>query len=168
MKKNHLPTSKPGLTPYNQAVKESYYAILKFAKQLLSGFERDELRYIYMREERTNLIPDTVIHELISPLLYLRLEYYPNNLLGIHYGFEQPGKMNEYSKATALFIRSIYKLTSKEVTGIDIQDCVHTDWCINCCSEMFEHIEERNKHHTFMLIKHKVTTSQRKRLLSVA
>lgn len=168
MKKNQLHKGHIGLTPYNQAVRDSYYAILKVSKQLLSGFERDELRYCYIREERTNLTPDTVIHELISPLLYLRLECYPNNQFVIHYGFETSKEPNEYSRITALFVRTVYKLTSKEITAIDIQDCVHTDWYIYQCSDLFEYIEERNKHHTFSIIKHKVTASQRKRLLSVA
>jgi hypothetical protein len=48
---------------------------------------------------------------------------------------------------TSAFIRSIYRSTSVENTGINIEDCVHTDWVITNCAELYEYIADRNKHH---------------------
>jgi len=156
------------LSPYNQAVKQAYFEILKVAKQLLSTIEHEELRYSLVRDERSRTADGVIIHEFVNPLLYLRLECQPNNLFAIHYGFEQINKECEYTDCTASFTRWIYALTSKQATTLDIEAAVKTDWCINNPSDMYEYIEEHNKSHIFQLIKHKVTASQRKRLLSVA
>jgi hypothetical protein len=168
MNKKPLTFRNSGLSTYNLAVKQAYYAILKITQQLLSHIEQEELRYTLVRDER-NLTEDGVIlHEFVNPLLYLRLECRDDKLFAIHYGFEQVNQQLEYSNITALFTRYVYSLTSKQTTGSDIESCVKTDWCINTPSAMYEYIEERQKHHAFKLIKHKVTAGQRKRLLSVA
>lgn len=165
---NKKPNVKSQLSPYNIAVKQAYYGILKAAKQLLSQIEQEELRYTLIRDEKSKTSDGVIIHEFVNPLLYLRLECRTDNLFAIHYGFEQINQQLEYSNITALFTRYVYKLTSKESTPIDIETAVLTDWCINTPSAMYEYIEEQQKHHSFQLIKHKVTASQRKRLLSVA
>jgi hypothetical protein len=152
---------------YNEVVKQAYFAILKIAKQLLSYIERDELRYSLIREDGTNT-PSSIIHEFVSPLLYLRLNCNSESRYVIHYGLELFDTPNEYSKLLASFIRAIYRLTAKENTTINIECCIHTDWLITNCDELYVYIEDRNKHHTFTLIKYKVTAGQRKRLLSVA
>ncbi len=156
------------LSPYNLAVKHAYFTILKGAKNLLSQIEHEELRYTLIRDERNRTTDGVIIHEFVNPLLFLRLECRSDNLFAIHYGFEQINQHVEYSNITALFTRSVYKLTSKEVTQIEMEAAVKTDWLIETPSAMYEYIEEQQKYHTFKLIKYKVTASQRKRLLSVA
>lgn len=146
----------------------AYYNILKQAKQLLSTLERDELRYSLEREDKATPKVGTIIHELINPLIYLRLECHPNEVLAIHYGFEQVLAVNQYSKVTSTFVRSIYKLTSKDATTVNIEEAVRTDWCIKTCSEMYEYVEEQNKHHTFKQIKYKPATVRRKQMMAVA
>jgi hypothetical protein len=155
------------ITQYNEVVKQTYFAILKAAKQLLSSIEREELRYSLIREDGTN-VPNSIIHEFLSPLLYLRLNCNSEGRYVIHYGFELFDTSNEYSKLTASFTRVVYRLTAKENTTINIECSVHTDWLITNCDELYAYIEDRNKYHTFTLIKYKVTANQRKRLLSVA
>jgi hypothetical protein len=149
---------------YNEVVKQAYFTIFKAAKQLLSYIERDELRYCLIRQDETG----SIIHEFVSPLLYLRLDCGSEGHYIIHYGFELFDNPNGYAKLTASFIRYIYKLTSKEATAINIEDSVRTDWLITNCDELYAYIEERNKYHTFKLIPYKVTATKRKRLLSVA
>ena len=159
---------KSQLSPYNIAVKQAYFNILKVAKSLLTPIEHEELRYTLVRDERNRTTTGAIIHEFVNPLLYLRLECQSDNLFAIHYGHEQITKQVEYSDITGMFTRCIYRLTSKEVTQIDIEASVKTDWLIETPSAMYEYLEEQNKYHLFTLIKHKVTASQRKRLLSVA
>jgi hypothetical protein len=157
------------LSPYNKSVNMAYSIILKHAKQLLSTLEREELRYSLEREDKSEPKVGTIIHEIINPLLYLRLECHPTNVFAIHYGFEQVLAVNhQYSKITSAFIRSIYKYTSKDIIETNIEDCVRTDWCINTCSEMYEYIEQSNKHHTFRQIKYKPATVRRKQMHAVA
>ena len=153
--------------PYNKAVYLAYTAIYKNAKQLLSTLEREEMRYTLEREDKTPIKIGTIIHELISPLLYLRIECHPSNSYAIHYGFEQVSAINQYSKLTSLFIRSIYKFTSKDNTQVNIEDCIRTDWCITC-SDMYEYVEENSKHHTFKLVQHKTKPARRKQMQAVA
>jgi hypothetical protein len=163
-----LTHSKLALAPYNQTVKESYFAILKAATTLLSTLEEEGLRSALIYDNRHNTSTDPLLHEFITPLLYLRLEVQTDNTLAIHWGIEPSNKAGEKSTLTSNFVRMLYKLTAKENTATNIQDAVKTDWFINSPSYMYEYVELRNKHHQPKLIKHKVTTSQRKRLLSVA
>jgi hypothetical protein len=159
---------KPTLSAYNQAVQTAYMSILKVTKQLLAQFEQDELRFTLQRSNKTETTVGTVVHEFINPLFFLRLECYEGELFGIQYGFETIHTESEYSKAIALFTRYIYKVTSKERTKINIEDSVKTAYTIYTCFELYDYIEERNKHHTFTLIKHRVIPNQRKQMLSVA
>lgn len=158
----------PDQLPYNTAIQQAYFNVYKNAKQLLSTLEREELRYSLELEDKSNLEVGTIVHEFINPLLYLRLEFHATNVLAIHYGFEQVLANNQYSQITSAFIRSIYKYTAKEATTINVEDAVRTDWCINTCSEMYEYMEESNKHHQFKLIKYKALAAKRKQMHAVA
>jgi len=147
---------------YNEAVQYAYFKILKLAKQQIATIEQEELRYSLTRRN------DHILHEFLNPLLYLRLECHAHGLYSIHFGIETFKSPNEYSKVTASFIRALYKLTSKDTSEVNIENCIRVDWLLTNCSEVYEHTEEHSSQHTFELIKHKVTASQRKRLLSVA
>ncbi|PTQ96834.1 hypothetical protein C8P68_104325 [Mucilaginibacter yixingensis] len=149
------------LIPYNKVVKEAYQATYKKARQLLSNIEQEELRYSLERECRT-VKPDTVIHEFVSPLIYLRLECDQQGLLCIHWGFEEVMNDERYSNLTAEFLRVLYHNTDKSNTAIDIEASVKTNWLIKTCSEMYEYLEERNKHHTFKQIAYKPASVKRK------
>lgn len=154
--------------PYNKCVQKAYYAIYKNAKALLSTLEHEELRYSLEREDRTTAKVGTIIHEFINPVLYLRLECHPTNSFAIHYGFEESNSFNQFAQITSAFVRSIYRLTAKDETEINIEDSVRTDYCIYSCSDAYEHIEERNKHHQFKLIKYKALAAKRKQMHAVA
>src|ERR1041385_351537 len=153
---------------YNNSVKQAYFKILKKAKQLLSTIERDELRFILERQDSKKSIVGTIVHELISPVLYLRLEHHSDDIIAIHFGIEQVNELGQLSTITTTFIRSLYALTSKEVTRIDIECCIRTDWFINSCSAAYEYIETRNKYHELRQIKYKSSSSQGKAILHVA
>ena len=150
---------------YNTAVKQAYFKILKKAKHLLSTIEKDELRFILERQDSKKSITGTIVHELVSPLLYLRLEHHSDNIMAVHFGIEQADDLGHLSIVTTSFLRLLYKYTSKEVTGIDIEHSVRTDWFINSCSDMYEYIEERDKYHMFKQIKYKNSVPQRKATL---
>ncbi|MDB4921234.1 hypothetical protein [Mucilaginibacter sp.] len=151
---------------YNTAVHQAYGRILKHTKQLLASIEQTELRYALERMERSKK-PNTVIHELLTPLLYLRLECSPEATMTIHFGIEHVDKTPLLGVITSSFLRALYKETAQESTAIDIEASVKTDWFIKSCSEMFEYVEERNKYHTFKQIKYK-RSPQQKKLLAVA
>jgi len=153
---------------YNEAVKNSYFKILKKAKLLLSTIENDELRYTLERQDKNKSVVGTIVHELISPVLYLRLEHHSDNIMAIHFGIEQVNELGLLSSITTSFLRVLYKLTSKEITGVDIECCVRTDWFINSCSAAYEYIKERNKYHELKQLKYKVSSTRRKTILHVA
>jgi hypothetical protein len=155
----------PSPMSYNEAVQHAYDSILTKTKQLLASIEQEELRYVLERGPRGEQ-PDDIFHELVSPLLYLRLECQGSVKLAIHFGIEPATKSPELQAITASFLRTLFALTGKAYTGTDIEDCVKTDWLINVCSEMFEYLEERNKCHTFRTIPYKKHTA-RKRVLAV-
>lgn len=152
---------------YNKEVMRCYYQILKQTKAMLAAIEQHEMRYTLIREDRTLNQPG-IIHEIINPIIYLRLELHSDYLCQIHWGIEQANRLGQQSDITSAFIRLLYKATSKEATTVNIEDCVKTDWFINSCSAMYEYIEDRNKFHQFMLIKHKLTTAKRKQMQAVA
>ena len=152
----------------NHCIKSAYVTIYKGVKSLISSIEEEPLRQIMERDCKTPPIVGTIIHELISPLLYLRLECYTNNEFGIHYGYEQGILASQFYNITSAFVRLVYKATMANETAIDIQDCVRTNWVITECSELFEYMSERNKLHTYKVLKYKPTTAKRKQLLSVA
>ncbi|RZK26664.1 MAG: hypothetical protein EOO43_02135 [Flavobacterium sp.] len=151
---------------YNKAVKDSYMQVLKQAKQMLGTIEQEELRYTLEREDRANKV-GTIIHEIINPLLYLRLEYHTDNVYAIHFGIEEVNQLGQLSEITTKFIRLLYKLTSCDQTNINIENSVRTDWLINNPSSMYEFIEERGcKHHTFKQLPYKPAV--KRKLRSVA
>ena len=157
-------TKPTKLSSRNDAVTVAYFAMLKVAKQLLSTIESHEIRCTLYRQKEPDDKPD-IIHEFVSPLLYLRLESYDDGTLGIHYGFE-PCKT--YEHITLPFCRSVYRLSGKENTAVNIEDGIRTDWVIFNPDDMYQYIEEQNKYHTFELIKYKPSANRRKQMKAVA
>jgi len=160
MNNEHQNTPSPA---YNQAVLESYTKIVKQTKALLATVKQEPLRQIMEMESKEQIVVGTILHELISPLLYLRLECYKGNIYGIHYGYAACELATEFYPLTSAFIRSVYKLTIAH-DSIDIQDCVRTDWVITETAELFEYMLDRNKHHSFKVIKHKSEQQNGKKL----
>lgn len=151
------------LSSRNEAVEHAYYAMLKLARQQLSTIERHELRCTLIREDKPKQAG--IIHEMVNPLLYLRLELHEDAQLAIRYGFE-PAK--EYAHITVAFTRSVYRLTMKENSKLNIEDAIKTDWYLHNPDEMYAYIEDNNKHHTFQLIKYRLSASRRKQMKAVA
>ena len=160
--------NQTAVLPYNEQVKTAYFQILKEAKAMLATIERDELRHTLVIDERNSANPLSIINEFVNTLVYLRLECHSDKKFMIHYGFEQINANHLLSNRTALFTRLVYKTTSKEHTEINIEDCVHNDWCITECGSLYEYVEERNKHHQFQLIKYKPAVNRRKQMKAVA
>jgi len=164
----HQINSHSEVLPYNECVKMAYHQILKQAKAMLATIEREELRYTLERQDKPGTVVGHIIHELVNPLLYLRLEEHSDGVYAIHFGIEQMNELGQLSDITTRFLRILYKVTSLGAFPVDIENCVRTDWFNNSCSESYEYIEERNKYHTFKLIPYKVTASKRKQILAVA
>jgi hypothetical protein len=161
-------TNNAQLLERNRAVRSAYLQIYKEVKALLSTLEEELLRQIMEREHKGIASVGSIIHELISPLLYLRLECYTGNILAIHYGYDQGDLASQFYSITSAFIRTLYKLTMATDSAINIEDCIRTDWVIVNCSEMFEYMAERNKHHSYKVLKYKPKASNRKLQLQVA
>jgi len=162
MNKNLLRTEALQLSARNKAIRQAYHAILKATKALIATVEEEPLRYTLIREDKHKHTKELILHEMISPLIYLRLELHSNDELSIHYGWETSPVFGPYYQITSTFVRMLYKLTMASTTEINFEDAVRTDWVINNCSEAYEYIEERNKYHRFELIKHKPKPIKRK------
>lgn len=163
----HQITRHSQVSPYNECIKVAYYQILKQAKSMLATVEREELRYTLERQDKPGTIVGHIIHELVNPLLYLRLEEHSDGIYAIHFGIEQVNELGQLADITTRFLRILYKVTALGAFPVDIENSIRTDWFNNSCSESYEYIEERKKHHTFKLIPYKVTASKRK-MLAVA
>jgi len=137
---------------YNRSVKNSYFAILEYCKLLVASLIETPLRQTMERENNFLMDNNSVKHEFITPLTYLRLECSNKGRYFIHYGYEQTDRFTQYYMVTSAFIRSIYFHTSKENTEINIEECVHTDWVITNCAELFEYVGDRNKYHQVRII----------------
>jgi hypothetical protein len=149
----------------NACARTAYNSVLKNTKGLLATIEQVELRFIYERDE-ASAFKTTIIHELISPLLYLRLEQNDDGCYMIHYGIEQCPDREELSHITAAFMLSLYTATSSSNTLINIECCVKTDWMQTQCSELFEYIDEHNRCHTFKRIRYR--SARQRKVLHVA
>ncbi|RVU02376.1 hypothetical protein EOD41_00090 [Mucilaginibacter limnophilus] len=151
------------ISTYNKIVKQTYFQLVKEAKALLATIEEEPLRYSLIREDKQSFQQGTIVHEFLNPLLYLRLECYAENKLGIHFGWELMPTFGEYYHIMNTFVRLVYKLTMADTTAINIEDCIRTDYVINECSAAYEHLEERGlRHHTFVLIPYKAKPIKRK------
>jgi hypothetical protein len=159
-------TNTTETTPYNLKVEQAYFKVLKYAKTLISSLEDDNLRTVLFRDFKTRGTGG-VIHEFVNPLIFLRLGCIAGQYV-IHFGFQETDEQPECSEVTTTFMRGLYRLTSKQVTGINIENCIKCDWLISNPTEMYDYLLEQNEHHTFALLSRKVKASERKRLLSVA
>jgi hypothetical protein len=157
----------PAVDPYNKVVKATYYQIFKHAKSLLSALEQEELRFTLIRDDM-QAMTGSIIHEMVNPLLYLRLEQHNNGYYSIHYGFEAYPVIGEYYRLTSAFARFIYKVTMASSTPINIEDALRVDFIILNCSELYEHVEERNKYHQFQQLPYKPAATRRKQMKAVA
>lgn len=157
------PPTNQDILSYNKIVKQTYFQLLREAKSFLATIDAEPLRFTLIRGDKQAATPNTIVHELISPLLYLRLSVYDEGKFGIHYGWELMPTFGEYYHIMNTFVRLVYKLTMADTTTVNIEDCIRTDYVINECSAAYEHLEERGlKHHTFVLIPYKVKTVKRK------
>lgn len=165
MKTKRLHTE--ALAIYDDVVEQAYYRIVKKAKQLLSTIEQERFRCYLECTHPSDFKASILIHEIVSPLLYLRLDCDTTSGLTIRFGIEPETNSDFLNAVTALFLRKVFEYTSRRETGTNIENCVRTDWFINSCSEMYEYIELRNKHHTLNQVKYRPAVSRKKQVLSV-
>jgi hypothetical protein len=151
----------PRIVPYNKAVKTAYYKIFKATKQLIATIDRQDIRCTLQLTE-TSSYRGFKHHELVSPLVYLCLEF-DGERLSIQYGFEQFSEPNHFSTLTGRFIRMLYNYTSKDQTSVNIEDCISTSYVITACSELYEAVETGNKRHTEIVIPYKPQLSKENR-----
>ena len=149
----------------NIAVEYAYCAIEQNAKLLLTTIERDELRCILTRD-RTSVTPGSVIHELVSPLLYLRMQHEENGEMTIRFGIEPVTGEPHLEAITSQFLRIVFRETSRSAKVPNIEECVRTDWFVNSCAEVYEYVELRDEHHILSKLPYK--PKEAKRLLSLA
>jgi hypothetical protein len=155
----HLIQTIP-LSCYTQTITCAYGKIINEAKHHIACLEEKPLRQVLERTNKGTTTPGIIIHEFLSPLIYLRLEHPVDGKFIIHYGYEQTECFTKYYPITSAFIRSIYRYTAKENTEINIESCVHTDWVITNCAELFEYIGDRNKYHTVSTIEFRDSKTQ--------
>jgi len=136
-----------GIINYNEEVIKAQKNILNVVREIISRCPERPLRQVLIRSQYGIVKPHTIVYEFLNPLIYLRLECSKESIFNIHYGYEQTERFTKYYPITSAFIRSIYRFTTKENTEINIEDCVHTDWVITNCAELFEYIGDRNKYH---------------------
>ncbi|MCR8559274.1 hypothetical protein KXD93_16575 [Mucilaginibacter sp. BJC16-A38] len=161
------PSKQPDAISFNETVEKVYKQLLKKTKQLIATLDTDTLRS-YLERPMNDGKSETVIHELVHPLCYLRLEHYVSGIYAIHFGIEQFCPTDHYSEFTSTFIRMVFKSTDCETTQLNIERCVMTNWCISNCSDMYEYVLERNKYHVEKTIAYKVITPTAKKTLTVA
>jgi hypothetical protein len=151
----------------NDTIYCAYLTIVNYSKKLISSIPEEPLRQILEKTNNSSIKINSVIHELISPLVYLRLDCSKKGAYQIHYGYEQTDIYIKHYPVTSAFIRSIYRYTDKKNTVIDIEDCIHTDWVITNCAELFEYIGDRNKHHVVSTLAYKPEKQQKRVLQTV-
>jgi hypothetical protein len=158
-----MKTINPEQATYNKAVTNVYFKLLKAAKELLATNEAEPVRYTLTRCEKHKQTRQITLHDFISPLLYLRLELYPNNEMAIHYGYEAQPVFSPYYHVSATFIRIVYKLTSYNGEGINLEDAIRIDWIVTSSSDAYEYLEEQGtKYHQYELLKYKPKQMKRK------
>ena len=153
---------------HNQAIKAAYFQIIQQAKQLISNLEEEPLRGILMRQDEPISTGGCIIDELINTLIYLRLKAYKDDAFAIHYGYEQNDLYTKYYPVTSAFIRSVYYCTAKENTHVNVGDCVHTDWVVTNCAELFEYIGDRNKFHKYKTLVYQNSASRQNLIIKQA
>ena len=148
------------LQSYNKTVQQVFASILKHAKQLLSTVKEDGLRLCYERNCK-EVRPNTILYEMVNPLLYLRLECDIQGRCTIHFGIESIKENDPLQDLTSLYLRYIFYSTAKYNTTENIEDCVKTDWFITVCTEMFEYVDIQQKYHILKSIPYKPTIIKR-------
>jgi len=154
---------KTSIIDYNQAVVDAHNNILKVLLTLIASIERQEMRYTLQRQFKP-LGETGIVHEIISPLFYLRLQDYCNGKAEIHYGYSNS---TSYSPLTNVFARAVYSQTSVEKTNVNIEDCIRAERFIANTDELYEYIDETRKFHTFYLIPYRKQRKSKK-LMQVA
>lgn len=159
--------SQSEILPYNECVRMAYHQILKQAKSMLATIEHEELRYLLEREDKPGTVVGHVIHEIVNPLIYLRLEEHSDGIYSIHFGIESDRQLGQLADITTRFLRILYKVTTLGAFPVNIENCVRTDWFIHNVSGLYEYLEESEKY-SFKIIPYKVTASKRKQMKAVA
>ncbi|OOQ61347.1 hypothetical protein [Mucilaginibacter pedocola] len=162
------PNVHPAQLPYNKEVANAYHNVLNAAKRMIAALPAYEARCSLELDEKHSF-SDLRIHQFVSPLLYLSLEVGFGDKYYIHFGYEQFDTDHELAGFSSVFLRTLYRLTSKQLTAVNIEDCIHTNNIITTCSELFEVIDDSNhKRHTFKEIRYKPKVSRRKLMKAVA
>lgn len=142
---------------YNEAVERAFNGTVIVTEHLLGSLESDFARSYYERIGTASK-PDSLIREIVSPFLYLRLSCEPDGVYAIRFGIEPLERYNHLTAITVQFLRTLMEFTADRnldpgfERDIDIEDCIRTDWFINCCSDLFEHVDSASFNHTLKTV----------------
>ena len=148
---------------YNECVHRAYKLIHSWAVAAIATIEEDKLRATLIREDSLPVKDGSIVHELISPILYLRLESYAGNEYGIRFGYEPNPSYGQYYPIMAAFVRMIYKLTSKKASQVNIENAVRIYHIQIDCADLFDWMTEIvSRYHRHEQIPYKAATLKRK------
>ncbi|WP_462265125.1 hypothetical protein [Mucilaginibacter sp.] len=148
---------------YNECVHRTYKLILLWATAAIATIDDDKLRGTLIREDALPITEGSIIHELISPILYLRLECYAGNEYGIRFGYEPSPSYGQYYPIMAAFVRMIYKLTSKKASQVNIENAVRIYHIQVDCADLYDWMQEIvSRYHRHEQIPYKAATLKRK------
>lgn len=99
----------------NEAVEKAYHAIIKEVKQHLTLFPTEELRTFVERTGHLNA------YSFYSPMVYISVaDYYGKRMISYAKNFKVKPHIGNH--LDTLISRTIYKLTSAEITKTNIED----------------------------------------------
>lgn len=156
-------TSINQLEMRNKAVIASYLLIVKSTKQLIAKLPQELLRHTIELDSKDYPEIQPKLHELITPLCYLCLREDTDRYV-IQFGFDQS---IEFAHFTGAFVRLIYKLTMRQVTAVDIEDCIVHYSITTDTSFLIDEVQWKHPCYPVDIIAHKPAKSSRK-MLSVA
>jgi hypothetical protein len=164
----HRKLNNPKHSAYNVEVAKAYFKVLRMTKQIVAKLDSYEARCTLTQKQK-DTYSNIRIHQFVSPLFYLSLEVGCYDKLYIHFGYEQFDVDHDLVGLSSKFVRTLYKYTSASKTELNIEDCVHANYIITTCSELYEAIESSAHHkHTFKAIPFKPKVVRRKVMLAVA
>jgi hypothetical protein len=151
------------LLTYNECVHRAYKLIHLWATASIATIEEDLLRATLIREDPLPIKEGSIIHEFVSPILYLRLECYHGQGYGIRFGYEPSPSYSKYYPMMAAFVRMIYKLTSKKASQVNIEMAVRIHHIQVDCAELFDYLQEVcSRYHRYEVVPYKAASQKRK------
>ena len=154
-----------GLLTYNECVHRAYKLIHRWAVAAISTIEEEAFRGTLIREDALPIREGSIVHEMVSPILYLRLECYAGGEYGIRFGYEPSPSFGKYYPIMASFVRMVYKLTNKRASQVDMERCVRIYHIQTDCADLYHYMAEVvSRYHRHEAVAYKASAVKRKLL----